>query len=116
MYQQYHQNNLNSRIKWKTKQYHTVGIVLKTKQYHTVGIVTKTKQYHTVGIVTKTKQYHTVGIVLKTKQYHTVGIVLKTKQYHTVVERGQIDTPNTPMHDHSMSWLGTETSIKMAGF
>jgi hypothetical protein len=28
-----------------------------------------------------------------------------------IVERGQIDTPNTPIHDRLLSWLGTGTSI-----
>jgi hypothetical protein len=28
-----------------------------------------------------------------------------------IVERGKIDTTNTQIHDHSLSWLGTVTSI-----
>ena len=38
----------------------------------------------------------------------------KTQKYHAVpninikiVERDKIDTPNTQIHDHSLSWLGT---------
>jgi hypothetical protein len=61
---------------------------MKNKKYHTVGIVQK---YHTVGIVQK---YHTVGIVQK---YHTVGIVKKYNR--KIVERGNINTPNTQIHD-----------------
>ena len=29
-----------------------------------------------------------------------------------IVERGKIDTPSKQIHDHSISWLGTGTSIK----
>jgi len=32
-----------------------------------------------------------------------------------VVESGKLDTPNTKMHDRSLSWLGTGTSIKTSG-
>lgn len=32
------------------------------------------------------------------------------------MERGIIGTPNTQIHEHSLSWLGTVTSIKVAGF
>ena len=31
------------------------------------------------------------------------------------VERGKIDTPNTQIHDSSLSWVGTGTSIKSGG-
>ena len=33
-----------------------------------------------------------------------------------MVERGKIDTPNTQIHDHSILWVGTATSIKSGGF
>ena len=49
----------------------------------------------------------------KTKQYRTVGTIPKSKR--KFVERGKIDTPNTQIHDHSHSWLGTGTSIKGGG-
>jgi hypothetical protein len=42
----------------------------------------------------KNKKYHTVGIVQK---YHTVGIVQKYNR--KIVERGNINTPNTQIHD-----------------
>ena len=29
-----------------------------------------------------------------------------------IVERGKIDTPNTHIHDRSLSWFGTGTSIE----
>jgi len=29
--------------------------------------------------------------------------------------RGKIDTPNTYIHDRSLSWLGTDTSVKCGG-
>ena len=32
-----------------------------------------------------------------------------------IVERGKIDTPNTQIHDRSLSCLGTGTSIKSGG-
>jgi len=28
------------------------------------------------------------------------------------LERGNIDTPNTHIHNHSLSWLGTDTSVR----
>ena len=32
-----------------------------------------------------------------------------------IVERGKIDNPNTQIHDHSLSQLGTDTPIKSGG-
>jgi hypothetical protein len=32
-----------------------------------------------------------------------------------IAERGKIDFPNTQTHDRSVIWLGTCTSIKVAG-
>jgi hypothetical protein len=32
-----------------------------------------------------------------------------------MTERGQIYTTNIQIHDHSLSWLGTGTSIKHGG-
>ena len=49
-------------------------------------------------------------IKMKNKNYHTVGTVPTFNS--KIVEKGQIDTPNTQIHDHSLSWLGTGTSIK----
>jgi len=43
---------------------------------------------------------------MKDKKYHTVGIVQQLNR--KIVERGKIDTYN----DHSLSWLGADTSIK----
>jgi hypothetical protein len=31
------------------------------------------------------------------------------------VESGTIDTPNTEIHDHSLSWIATSSSIKRGG-
>jgi len=53
------------------------------------------EKYHTVGTVLK---YHTVGTIQK---YHTVRTIPKSNV--KIVERGQIDTPNTQIHDHSLS-------------
>jgi hypothetical protein len=48
---------------------------------------------------------------MKNKIYHTVGTFPKTKR--KIVDRGKIDTPNTQIHDRSLSCLGTGISIKM---
>jgi hypothetical protein len=34
---------------------------------------------------------------------------------YTIVERGNIDTPNTQIHDHSFSWLCTGVPITSGG-
>ena len=47
---------------------------------------------------------------MKAKKYHTVGTIPKFNR--KIVERGQIDNPNTQIHDLSLSWLGTGTLIK----
>ena len=41
-------------------------------------------------------------------------LLYKKNTYIRVIGRnlGKIDTPNTLLHDHSLSWLGTGTSIK----
>ena len=41
----------------------------------------------------------------------TVGSVPKLNRY--IVERGNIYTPKTHMHDRSLSWLGTDISINI---
>jgi hypothetical protein len=47
---------------------------------------------------------------MKNKKYHTVG---KVPKYNTkIVEKGKLNTPNKQIHYHSLSWLGTGTSIK----
>jgi len=46
-------------------------------------------------------------IKTKTKKYHTVGTVPKCDR--------KIDTPNIHIHDRSLSWIGTGTSIKSGG-
>jgi len=45
---------------------------------------------------------------MTTKTYHNVGTIPNIK----IVERGKIDSSNTQIYDHSLSWLGTSTSIK----
>jgi hypothetical protein len=47
---------------------------------------------------------------VKNIKYHTFGTIPKSNI--KIVERGKIDTPNTQIHDCSLSWLGTGTSIK----
>jgi hypothetical protein len=42
------------------------------------------------------------------KIYHTVRTV--PKSYRNILERGKIDTPNTQLHDRSLSQLGTKKS------
>ena len=46
---------------------------------------------------------------IKNKKYHTIRTILKSKV--KIIERGTIYTPNTQIHDLSLSWLGTGTSI-----
>jgi len=48
---------------------------------------------------------------MKKQKYHTVRTVPKSNR--KIVESGKIDTPN--IHDRSLSWLGTCTSIKSGG-
>lgn len=31
------------------------------------------------------------------------------------INKVKINTPNTHIHDHSLSWIGTGTTVKMAG-
>ena len=47
---------------------------------------------------------------MKNKKYNTVGTIHKSDI--KIVERGKMDPPNTEMHDRSLSWLDTGTSIK----
>ena len=47
---------------------------------------------------------------IKNKTYHIVGTVPKSNK--KIVKGGKIDTPNTHTHESSLSWLGTDTSIK----
>ena len=42
---------------------------------------------------------------MKNKKYYKVGTIPKSNI--KIVERGKIDTPNTQIHDRSLSWLGT---------
>ena len=50
---------------------------------------------------------------MKSKKYHTVETI--TRSNIKVVERDKIDTHNTHIHAHSLSWLSTGTSIKSGG-
>jgi len=50
---------------------------------------------------------------IKNNKYHPVGTILKSNV--KIVEMGKIDTPNTQIYDRTLSWLGTDTSTKMAG-
>ena len=64
---------------------------------------------------------------MKNQKYYTVGTVSNSNRKNTtlsehfqtpivkIVETGKIDTPYTHIHDHSLSWLGTDTSIKCGG-
>ena len=47
------------------------------------------------------------------KKKHIVGTIPKSKI--KIVERGKIDTLRTQIHDRSLSWLGTDTSIRSGG-
>jgi hypothetical protein len=46
----------------------------------------------------------------KKKKYYTVGTVPKFNG--KTVESGKIDTSNRWIHENSLSWFGTGTSIK----
>ena len=52
------------------------------------------------------------------KTYSTKHTTL-SEQFQNIIlkyiERGNIDIPNTQIHDQSPSWLGTGTSIKRGG-
>ena len=50
---------------------------------------------------------------MKNKIYHTDGTIQTSKI--KIAERDKIDTPYTQIHDRSLSWLGTSTSIKRDG-
>jgi len=53
---------------------------------------------------------------MKHKKYHIVGTIQTSNT--NIVERDNIDTPywvNTQIHDRSLPWLGTDTSIKSGG-
>jgi len=47
---------------------------------------------------------------MKNIKYHIVEMVPKSNR--KTVERGIIDIPNTHINDRSLSWLGTDNSIK----
>jgi hypothetical protein len=50
---------------------------------------------------------------MKNKKDHTVGTISKSNI--KIVDRGEIDTPNTQMHYRSLFLLGTNTSMKNGG-
>jgi len=50
---------------------------------------------------------------MKNQKYHIVGTILKSNI--KIVERGKIDIPSTQLHDRSLSWLATGTSIESGG-
>jgi hypothetical protein len=51
---------------------------------------------------------------MKTKQkYNTDGTVLKFNR--KIIKRGKIDSINTQIHDRSLFWPSTDTSIKSGG-
>ena len=47
---------------------------------------------------------------MKNEKYHTVKTLLKPNR--KIVKRSNIDIPKKTIHDHSLSWLATGTSIK----
>jgi len=50
---------------------------------------------------------------MKNKKYHNVRTI--PKSHTTILERGKIDTPDTQIHDCSLSCLFTSASIKPGG-
>ena len=63
--------------------------------------------------------YSVQSLIIKCKalnkqtKKHSVGKIPKSNI--KIVEKGKIDTPNTHIHDRSLPWLGTGTSIKSGG-
>jgi len=49
----------------------------------------------------------------KHKKYLTVRLIPKSNR--KIIERGKLDITNTLIHDCSLLWLGTGTSIKKSG-
>ena len=47
---------------------------------------------------------------MKKKKYCTVETVRRSNR--KIIERDKINMPNTHIHDHLLSWLGTDTPIK----
>jgi hypothetical protein len=55
-------------------------------------------------------------VLLDFRIYHTVGTILKFKRKIVgILYRGKIDIFNTHIHDHSLPWLSTDTSITISG-
>ena len=52
---------------------------------------------------------------MESKKYLTVTVRIIAKSNTKIVEIDQIDNPNTHILDRSLYWLGTGTSIKVAG-
>ena len=50
---------------------------------------------------------------MKNQNYHTVGTVQSSNR--KILERVKINTPNTQIHDRSLSSLGSYTSITSVG-
>ena len=50
---------------------------------------------------------------MENKIYHIVGTFPQSNR--KIVERDNIDTPSTQIHDCSLSWLGLVTSITLGG-
>jgi hypothetical protein len=50
---------------------------------------------------------------LKTNKYHTGGSFPKSNGQYC--RKRKNDTPNTQIHDHSLSLPGTDTSLKSGG-
>jgi len=49
----------------------------------------------------------------KTKYYYSVGTI--SKYNRKIVERVKIEIPNTHIHDRSLFWLVTGTSMQWRG-
>ena len=51
---------------------------------------------------------------MEINKYYNVGTILNSNQ--NIVVRGTINTLSTHVHDRSLSWVDTDTSIKRGGF
>ena len=65
------------------------------------------------GLFVEDPTYNICTYKMKNKKYNTAGTVPKSNI--KIVERDTVDTPNTQIHNRSLSWLGTGTSIKSGG-
>ena len=120
--------------KMKIKICQTVGTIRKSRKTKNMphcqnnSKIQKNKKYTTLSEqfenLEKQRIYHTVETIQKQK-YTTLSEQFKIKNIphcrnnsniqQNIVDKEKIDTPNTQIHDCSVPWLDTDTSIKSGG-